>query len=246
VYVLQSSQRGTDRRQKVIGSPLCQGERVPSHSDAERKALADALAQAGPDAPTLCTGWTTTDLAAHLVTREHRLDTGPGIILPSGTPFGRWTERVQAQYARKPFDQLVARFAEGPSRLSWARLPGVDARVNLLEHLVHCEDVRRAQPGWEPRDLPAERQRAIWRSITQTGRMLLRRSPVPVRFTTPDGDTHQVISRPSAGGSGQGIDIIGAPAELAFYTFGRREHARVELAGPAASRELFERVDLAF
>jgi len=35
----------------------------------ERAALCDTLEQYGPDAPTLCTGWMTLDLAAHLVAR---------------------------------------------------------------------------------------------------------------------------------------------------------------------------------
>ena len=52
---------------------------MTSHSAAEREALADALASAGPDAPTLCEGWTAHDLAAHLIAREHRPDSTPGI-----------------------------------------------------------------------------------------------------------------------------------------------------------------------
>ncbi|MCW2608081.1 MAG: hypothetical protein JWO60_2774, partial [Frankiales bacterium] len=39
---------------------------------AERAALLDLLAASGPDAPTLCPGWTTHDLAAHLVVRERQ------------------------------------------------------------------------------------------------------------------------------------------------------------------------------
>ena len=37
----------------------------------ERLELCDLLLELGPDAPTLCEGWTTADLAAHLVLREH-------------------------------------------------------------------------------------------------------------------------------------------------------------------------------
>lgn len=33
----------------------------------------------GPDAPTLCEGWFTRDLAAHLWIREHRLDAAVGM-----------------------------------------------------------------------------------------------------------------------------------------------------------------------
>ena len=37
-----------------------------SHARDERSALVASLRDAGPDAPTLCAGWTTRDLAAHL------------------------------------------------------------------------------------------------------------------------------------------------------------------------------------
>ena len=48
------------------------------HARAERASLCDLLAEVGPDAPTLCEGWTTALLAAHLVVRERRPDGGPG------------------------------------------------------------------------------------------------------------------------------------------------------------------------
>src|SRR5882762_622635 len=49
----------------------------------ERRELCDLFLELGPDAPTLCEGWTTLDLAAHLVLREH---------------FKRWgDERLEAE-----------------------------------------------------------------------------------------------------------------------------------------------------
>ncbi len=36
-----------------------------SHAADERQVLADALLEAGPEASTLCEGWTAHDLAAH-------------------------------------------------------------------------------------------------------------------------------------------------------------------------------------
>ena len=38
----------------------------------ERLLLADLLEAEGPEAPTLCEGWSTRDLAAHLIVRERR------------------------------------------------------------------------------------------------------------------------------------------------------------------------------
>ncbi|MDN5962074.1 MAG: maleylpyruvate isomerase N-terminal domain-containing protein, partial [Propionibacterium sp.] len=61
-----------------------------------RLALADALTQAGPDARTLCTGWTTADLAAHLYVRENDPLSLPGIAGlpgPAGPAAQRLTTR---------------------------------------------------------------------------------------------------------------------------------------------------------
>jgi uncharacterized protein (TIGR03085 family) len=195
---------------------------VPSHSAAERAALADALTAAGPDAPTLCAGWTTHDLVAHLVAREHRPDTGPGILLP---PFAGWTERVRRRYAGRPYDDLVERFRSGPSGLSWTRLPKVDALVNLTEHFVHCEDVRRGAPGWEPRQLPEARQDVLWKALEMRGKLLFRKSPVGVALAGPGGRTATLIDREPR------VVLRGEPAELLLFAFGRTGAVRVELEG---------------
>ena len=71
---------------------------------AERRGLCDLLLEVGPDAPTLCTGWTTRDLAAHLVVRESRPDASLGIVLP---PLSGWTHRVQSGAARLDYAELV-------------------------------------------------------------------------------------------------------------------------------------------
>ena len=65
---------------------------------AERLLLCDLLTRIGPDAPTLCQGWTTGDLAAHLVTRERRPDAGPGLVVPL---LAGHTERVQRKITKR-------------------------------------------------------------------------------------------------------------------------------------------------
>ncbi|MGA2804593.1 MAG: maleylpyruvate isomerase N-terminal domain-containing protein [Acidimicrobiales bacterium] len=47
----------------------------------ERARLCTVLTESGQDAPTLCEGWLTKDLAAHLYVREHRPLAMPGIML---------------------------------------------------------------------------------------------------------------------------------------------------------------------
>lgn len=202
-----------------------------SHAAAERQTLADTLAAAGPDGPTLCEGWTTRDLAAHLVTRERRPDASAGIVIP---PLSGWNERVRLGYVKRPYDELVDMFRSGPPRLSWASLPRADAILNLTEHFVHCEDVLRATPEWAPRELPAERQEALWRMVTARGSLLFRRSPVGVTLMDPSGRSKTVVDKQP------GVVLKGEPAELVLVGFGRGTHARVEIEGPPDAVTLFK------
>jgi len=198
---------------------------MPSHSAAEREALADALAEAGPGAPTLCSGWTTTDLAVHLVQREGR----PHVILAGAiAPLRGWAAERTRACAARPYADLVEQVRTGPPTLSMMALPGVDARANLLEHFVHCEDVRRAGADWEPRQLPAERQAALRAVVTGLfGKGLLRRAGVAAQVHTPGAEPVTLVS-----GAGEPVVLSGEPGEIALYLFGRKDHARVELQGP--------------
>jgi len=118
-------------------------------------------------------------------------------------------------------------------------IAAVDERANLTEHFVHCEDVRRATPGWIPRELPEGRQSALWSQLSLTGRSLFHRSPVSVTLRTPDGRSKRVVKR-----SGEGIELLGEPGELIMYAFGRKDHAQVQLEGPDAAVNTFRQVPL--
>jgi uncharacterized protein (TIGR03083 family) len=78
----------------------------------ERAALCDLLDELGPDQPTLCTGWQTRDLAAHLVVRERRPDAAPGILF---APLAGYTKRVQEPSASR----TATRPGRSPSSLTW-------------------------------------------------------------------------------------------------------------------------------
>jgi uncharacterized protein (TIGR03085 family) len=190
---------------------------------AERAALSELLKQVGPDAATLCEGWTTADLAAHLVTRERRPDAAPGIALPA---MRGWTERVRTRFKQRPYTELVHLIATGPPRVSlFGLIPGVDELVNSAELFVHHEDVRRAQPGWAPRELPAAVEASLWSRLRQGGRIFFRRAPVGVRLQNPDGDTVTVKAGSPT------VTLTGRPSELLLYGFGRGAHAQVEASG---------------
>lgn len=191
----------------------------------ERAALADLFTDVGPDAPTLCGDWTTRDLAAHLVVRERRPDASPGIVVP---PLAGYTEKVRRSYAGKPWPDLVRRVRTGPGRLSPFALPGVDRLLNTTEFVVHHEDVRRAQPGWQPRDLAPRAQDALWKVVTARAPLGLRGLGCRAELRRTDDPG----TAPHVHGSGTSmVTISGEPLELLLYLFGRREHARVEVGG---------------
>ena len=92
----------------------------------EREEICDTLLALGPDQPTLCVGWTTHDMIAHLVLRERRPDAAPGIVL---RPFSGHTDRVMAQMATQPFEELVTTFRNGPPLWSVFAIPVLGDRV---------------------------------------------------------------------------------------------------------------------
>jgi uncharacterized protein (TIGR03085 family) len=191
----------------------------------ERAAVCDLFDELGPTAPTLCTGWRTRDLAAHLVLRERRPDAAPGILFSA---LGGYTKRVQDGYARRPWSELVDLLRTGPPALSPTRIPLVDKLVNSVELLVHHEDVRRAQPGWEPRPPDPARDAAAWAGVSPAGRMTLRKSPVGLVLRRPDGAETVVRRGPNT------VMVSGEPAELLLWAFGR-EQVRLDFEGEQAA-----------
>jgi uncharacterized protein (TIGR03085 family) len=207
----------------------------------ERTALCDLLTELGPDQPTLCAGWRTADLAAHLVLREHRPDAGAGVL---GGPLAGYTRRVQDRLrAKTPFPRLVELIRTGPPRLSMFAMPGMDERANLVEYFVHHEDIRRAQPDWEPREIGSGIADELWRRL-RLARILLRRAPVGIELVRAD---------PRAAGNGGGrvritarartpvVTVAGTPAELTLWTMGRSRAAQVRMDGSDADIEALRR-----
>jgi uncharacterized protein (TIGR03085 family) len=203
-----------------------------SYSQEERLALSDLLEATGPDAPTLCAGWQTRDLAAHLVLRERRPDAAAGVL---GGPLAGHTARVQRRLGeRQTYPQLVQAFRDGPPRLSPFALPGVDQAANTVEYFVHHEDVRRAQPDWEPRDIPAALSDTLWGRL-KSSRLFMRKAPVGVELARDGGGDGD------AGGAGPyrvtvknarpTVTVIGTPAELTMWVMGRTSAADVKFDG---------------
>ena len=178
----------------------------------ERQALSALFEEVGPDAPTLCEGWATRDLAAHLIVREHRLDASPGIMLPA---LAGYTKRVQDQYAAKPWPELVDEVRRGPAWYWPMAIGPLNELTNGGEFLVHHEDVRRAQPGWEPRPADPSRDEAAWRLMRQSAKLNLRKSPVGVELKTTDGRSAVVKAGSPV------VTVTGDPVDLVLFVFGR-------------------------
>jgi uncharacterized protein (TIGR03085 family) len=206
-----------------------------THAQDERHAICDLLAELGPGKPTLCAGWQTGDLAAHLVLRERRPDAGAGVM---GGPLAGYTRRVQSGLsARTPFPRLVQLIRTGPPRFSVFGLPGADERLNLVEYFVHHEDVRRAQPDWQPRAISAELADLLWGHLS-LARFMLRKAPVGVELVRSDsgsatGSTHAGNGRVriTAKARTPVVRVSGDPAELTLWTMGRTSAANVRMEG---------------
>jgi uncharacterized protein (TIGR03085 family) len=189
----------------------------------ERAALVETMRVVGPEAPTLCGDWTTRDLAAHLVVREGRLDTTPGIAIPF---LAGYTEKVRRQTAESTdWEVLLDKVGSGPPLYSPFKI--FDPVANMGEMFIHHEDVRRAQAGWEPRPLDDATVRALGRGLPIMARLTLAKAPARVTVRTPQGKDLVTVGR------GPELTISGEPQELLLFISGR-DAVRLTFDGDAA------------
>jgi uncharacterized protein (TIGR03085 family) len=198
---------------------------VTDYSRVERLALCDLFDQLGPDQPTLCEGWTTYDLAVHLHVREADPMAGPGLMISalSDTTEKRMA-RVKARYS---FTEVVEKVRTGPPTFSIYSLPKVGQQLNTTEYFVHHEDVRRAQPSYHVRTLPAACPAGLWKAVRLAAKSLTRKAPSGLVLRLPDGTT-SVARKPTELGS---VTVTGEPSELVLFCFGRQQVADVHLDG---------------
>lgn len=195
----------------------------------ERAQLCLRFDELGPDAPTLCEGWTTLDLAAHLVVRERNPLAGPGILAGDRVAaLGRVTESAMARERARGFDRVVERIRTGPPPGPF-RIPRLREVLNLVEYAVHHEDVRRAN-GLPVRKGVEDLQDALWPLLVRLARVALRGAPegVAVELARPDGTVRRVRD------GGRAVRVTGAPLELLLWAYGRGDHAEVAFEGDEA------------
>ena len=208
-----------------------------SLSRRERAALCEVMDQVGPDAPTLCEGWTTYDLAAHLVLREGSPLSGAGLVFP---PLERLTNKgMDRLRSRVPYPDLVDRVRHGPPMLSPFRPAKVDRAANAVEYFVHHEDVLRAQPGRQRREVDPRDQDSLWARVGALGRLTARRARVGIELVRTDVADNRRIR------SGEPTLVArGLPSELVMFVYGRGEHADVEVEGDEPARKAFDHSQL--
>jgi uncharacterized protein (TIGR03085 family) len=206
---------------------------MTSYAQAERHALTDLFLEVGPDAPTLCEGWATRDLAAHLVLRETRPDAAVGILV---RPLAHYTEEAQRGIRARPWPKLVEAVRSGPPVL----LRPVDEAFNTVEYFVHHEDVRRATDGWDPRPLEPGLEAALWRRLKTMTRPMFRRAGVVVDLEAPG------YGQVKGGRGDDHVRLTGTPGELLLLAFGRGDHVRVQREGTDAALDRLASAKLGF
>lgn len=211
---------------------------MSDHARGERSALCDLFDRVGPDQPTLCDGWDTRDLAAHLVVRERRPDAALGILAP---PLARHGERVRLSVADRPWPQLVDLVRHGPPAWSPMRIRAVDEAANTMEMYIHHEDVRRAGEDRDPRTLDPSLDDRLWTLVQRMSKLLMRKAPCRVTLvrqaTSAEGAPTAAVATAAARKGEPVVEVRGAAGELALFAYGRQGHAHVELSGPPEAVE---------
>lgn len=203
-----------------------------SWSMTERWWLARTAEAVGPDAPTLCAGWDARRLLGHLVLRERR-PWAMGLDLAARRPPGE-EPQLSRLLAETPYEGLLELFRGGPPMTSPTRLMG--DRANLVEFVVHHEDLRRAgEAPLPPRERAAAFRAALWSRLLPLARVRYLRCPVGVVLVVPGGP-RAVVHR-----GARAVAVLGDPVELALHALGRTAAARVELRGDADALAAYAR-----
>lgn len=212
----------------------------PTLARRERSALVETMRAVGPDARTLCDGWTTRDLAAHLVVREARPDAAAGVVVPA---FAARLEELRVREAERPWEELLEKISGGAPWYSPLRY--ADSLANTAEYLVHHEDVRRAGESWEPRRFGGEDLERIWALATTVTKASLRKVRARVDLRTPPGLR---LTKEGAVSTGAAlaplVSITAEPTELLLWAFGRDE-ALVDISGAQRGIDALEAVSRA-
>lgn len=182
---------------------------------AQRNQLADLLLELGPEAPTLCEGWETKDMAAHLWIRENRVDAAGGMFIEK---LEDRLEDVTEETLDRDYEEVVEAWRQGPPKL----LKPFDTKMNTAENFIHHEDVRRANGKTTPQPLSQAAEKQLFGALKMMAPMLLKKSEAPVVLHPRGFD--RVIAADRKGVAKNGGDVVrvsGAVGELLLWAYGR-------------------------
>ncbi|AKK06160.1 putative TIGR03085 family protein [Corynebacterium mustelae] len=196
-------------------------------SASERHALAHLMRAVGPDFETLCEGWNVKDLLIHLIIRENYPLAAVGMFVSLAQ--GKLRSKT-AELEKAPFDKLLSQWENGSRMWPLAKL---DRFVNVAEHFVHHEDVRRMLTDSHPRGFSRSDEAQLYDAARFAGKVMLKRSTVPV-ILEPTG-WPRVVVHDQRGVTDAGCDVAtirGDIGEIVLWIFGR-EIAEVSVTDPA-------------
>jgi len=182
-------------------------------SKSERQGLVETLKALGPDAPTLCEGWMTKHLLAHLIMRETEPVNASGILLK-----GRQKQtQNRLEELSTHFESNLSKLMSGPPL--WNPMRYLDKWVNALEMLIHHEDVLRAQPNWQRRKFTDSETKEFDFLLKIAPRFLVRGAKVLPTLVVGDLPT-----------SGR-IILRGDQVDLLLFLAGRQSASSVSIEG---------------
>ncbi|QNH96138.1 TIGR03085 family metal-binding protein [Corynebacterium anserum] len=208
-------------------------------AQAERAALASLLLSVGPDAPTLCEGWTTRDLAVHLVVREYRPDAAAGMFIKG---LRKHLGDVSRDIESSDYASIVEDYRQGPPK--WNPMRYMDSFVNLAENFIHHEDVRRGGGQGVPRDLNRTLRDDLWRVVSQIARVFLRNAKVHVVLERTDAASSEPDIQHAGAHTAEEVRVRGDAGELLLWLYGRDSAAHVEIteSQPGAREKIHRRI----
>ena len=182
-------------------------------SKSERQGLVETLKALGPDAPTLCEGWFTKHLLAHLIMRETEPVNASGILLK-----GRQKQtQNRLEELSTHFESNLSKLMSGPPL--WNPMRYLDKWVNALEMLIHHEDVLRAQPNWQHRKFTESETKELDFLLKIAPRFLVRGTKVLPTLVVGDlPTTGRIILR------GDQVDLL-------LFLAGRQSASIVSIEG---------------
>lgn len=203
----------------------------------ERAELCELMLDVGPEAPTLCEGWSAADLAAHLIIRERRPIAALGVVV---SPMAGFADRAMEKEKSRPWPEVVERIRCGPPVL-WRP---IDDLANTVELFVHHEDLRRADGSSGPRPSSRARDEALWGALGRFGLLLgrgVKGAGLDLVWHAEDGERVRRVRKgePRA-------RLVGSPGELLLYMYGRKDAAAVEIDGDPEAVARVTDADLGF